>query len=215
MIFGPRKWHSKNSKSRESYSIHDTQFQWRYIAIFSVILLVAFSSTSLPLIYLLEKNYILFEKLAFDLYPQLVENLNQEKRWIWMLFGMSFLSLLTFSIYFGLKFTKNILYPIHQIEKHLQQMMQGHWHHQIEFDETKDDFKSIKIIYDYFQRSLKTNTEVELKLLQSIIVDPNNRDSYQAWRDLVISKSQRIGLEFEEISQHPTQQLNQKKKKSA
>lgn len=199
MIFGPRKWFSKNLPNSESYSIHDYQFQWKYISTFSLILLIAFSGASIPLLYLYGKNYAIFEKLSFDFYPSLVENLYQEKNWMWILYGMSMLSLVGFSIYFGLKFTKKILYPIHQIEKHLHQMMLGNWTHQIEFDETKEDFKSIKISYDYFQRSLKANTEMELNLLQKIVVDPNNRDSYLAWKNLVEAKAQRIGLNPEDF----------------
>lgn len=199
MIFGPRKWHSKDLPNRASYSIHDYQFQWKYIVVFSVMLLIAFSATTLPLIYIYSKNYLVFEKLAFDLYPKLVENLYQEKNWIWILYGLSLISLTGFSIYFGRKFTQKILHPVHQIEDSLHKMMLGNWSEQIEFDESKDDFKSIKISYDYFQRSLKANTEMELNLLQKIAVDPNNRDAFLAWKNLIEAKALRIGLDPESI----------------
>lgn len=199
MIFGPRKWHSKDLPSRASYSIHDYQFQWKYIAAFSMILLIAFSATTLPLIYIYSKNYQVFEKLAFDLYPKLVENLYQEKNWIWIIYGLSLLSLAGFSAYFGIKFTNKILLPVHQIEDSLHKMMLGNWNEQIKFDESKEDFKSIKISYDYFQRALKANTEMELSLLQKIAVDPNNRDAFMAWKNLIEAKAVRIGLDPESI----------------
>lgn len=199
MIFGPRKWHSKDLPNRNSYSIHDYQFQWKYIAVFSLMLLFAFSATTLPLIYIYTKNYVVFERLAFDLYPKLVENLYQEKNWIWILYGLSLVSLLGFSVYFGRKFTNKILLPIHQIEKNLHQMMLGKWTEQIEFDESKEDFKSIKISYEYFQRALKANTEMELNLLQKISVDPNNRDAFLAWKNLIEFKALRIGLDPDSI----------------
>ncbi|MCB0371104.1 MAG: hypothetical protein KDD45_17220 [Bdellovibrionales bacterium] len=199
MIIGPRKWFSKNSHDSRSYTIHDYQFQWKYIGIFSAILAIAFAGATLPIIYIYGKNYAIFEKLAFDLYPGLVENLYQEKDWLWLLFGLSAISLIIFSLYFSFKFTKKILSPIHQVEDHLHQMMIGNWIQPIDFDESKEDFKSLKVSYDYFYRTLKANTEMELTLLKKIIVDPHNRDSFLAWKNLVETKAQRIGLNPDEI----------------
>ncbi|NUM59519.1 MAG: hypothetical protein HUU56_12850 [Bdellovibrionaceae bacterium] len=164
-----------------------------------MILVTFFSAALLPVMYFYEKNFTLFEKLAYDFYPQLINNLKQEETWLWITFTVSHFFLFGVSLFFSLKFTKKILYPIHQIEKHLQKMMLGHWDEPIHFDNEKEDFKSIKISYDYFQRSLKANTEMELELLKKIAIDPNNRDSYLAWKNLIEYKSYRIGLNPEEV----------------
>jgi hypothetical protein len=199
MFLGPRKWISENVSRQKSFSVHDERFQWKYILTFMLILGLVYLGSVLPILFFVNRNYVIFEKIAYDFYPSLIENLFQEKSWLWILFIFNLLTLMGLCTYFSLKFTKKILYPVHQIEEHLHQMMLGRWKTPISFEDSRNDLKSMKINYDYFHRSLKSNTEMELNLLKRIVVDPNNRDAFLAWQNLVESKAHRLGIDPEEI----------------
>jgi hypothetical protein len=58
-----------------------------------------------------------------------------------------------------------------------------------------DDFRDLSMTYDYFYRSLKANTEAELKLIEKLTIDPQNREAYAAWKSLMTIHRARLGIE--------------------
>ncbi|MNT26749.1 hypothetical protein D3C72_1623420 [compost metagenome] len=82
----------------------------------------------------------------------------------------------------------------------MHQLMLGQW----DIPDFKlpedDDFRDLSMTYDYFYRSLKANTEAELKLLEKLTIDPQNREAYAAWKSLMNTQRARLGIEETFIS---------------
>jgi len=88
----------------------------------------------------------------------------------------------------------------------MKELMHGNWHipdYKLSID---DDFRDLSVTYDYFYRSLKANTEAELKLIEKLSIDPQNREAYAAWKNLIVIKRSRLGMQempFEEFKVQP------------
>lgn len=199
MLLGPRKWLHKNSERKPQQSLHSNQFEWNYVLIFACISVFVFSIFAIPLVYFFNKNYAFFEMIAFNIYPQLITNLYQEKSWLWTYFTTSLVCSFVLIFYFGKKFTSNTIKPIKKIEDHLQQLMIGNFKDPISFDTNNGELNSIKINYEYFYRVLRSNTEQELEALRGLVIDQNNRDSLLAWQKLMHIKCKQLGLNYDEI----------------
>lgn len=149
----------------------------------------------LPAYYFLQQNYHLFSTLAYDSAPTLLSHLDREVTWLQTFFISSFVFVAAMTLILSIRMTRNILSPLIRMEKHLHQLMLGHWSIPDFKMHENDDFRELSMTYDYFYRSLKANTEAELKLLEKLNVDPHNREAYAAWKSLVSMKKSRLGIE--------------------
>jgi hypothetical protein len=163
----------------------------------------------LPAYYFIFQNYQLFTTLAYDTYPKLVEHLDREITWLRFFLGTSFFLLCGVTLILCVRMTRNLLSPLVSLEKHMHQLMLGQWHIPDYKIPPEDDFRDLSMTYDYFYRSLKANTEVELKLLEKLSIDPQNREAYAAWKQLLSIKRSRLGFEEEFItSPEPATELD-------
>jgi len=149
----------------------------------------------LPAYYFLQQNYHLFTSLAYDSAPTLLSHLDREVSWLQIFFVSSFFFITGMIFVLSIKMTRNILSPLIRMEKHLNQLMLGHWSIPDFKTHEKDDFRELSMTYDYFYRSLKANTEAEVKLLEKLAIDPQNREAYAAWKSLLHTKRSRLGIE--------------------
>lgn len=147
----------------------------------------------LPTIYFLEQNYSIFRDLAFDLQPQLVRHLEREVLWLKAFMGLSLIVLVAITYVFIKKITQNMMKTLVEMEEHMRLLLTGQWNIPNFESANDDDIKELSMTYDYLYRSLRVNTEMELKLLEKINVDPHNREAYAAWKNLIELKRQRLG----------------------
>lgn len=153
----------------------------------------------LPSYFFINQNYELFKSLAYDTHPHLVEHLEREITWLRIFLGASFAFLGGITLLLSIRMTKNLLSPLVTIEKHMHQLMLGQWNIPDYLPE-HDDFRELGMTYDYFYRALKANTEAELKLLEKLTIDPQNREAYAAWKNLLSTKRARLGINSEFMS---------------
>lgn len=154
----------------------------------------------LPSFYFINQNYELFKSLAYDTHPHLVEHLEREVTWLKIFLAASFSFLAVITLFLSVRMTKNLLSPLVSIEKHMHQLMLGQWHIP-DYRPEHDDFRELGMTYDYFYRALKANTETELKLLEKLTIDPQNREAYAAWKNMLATKRACLGLKDELITQ--------------
>lgn len=154
----------------------------------------------LPAFYFINQNYDLFKSLAYDTHPHLVEHLEREINWLRVFLAVSLLVLTGVTLFQSIRMTRNLLAPLIKMEKHMHQLMLGHWHIPDFHLPEEDDFRDLSMTYDYFYRSLKANTEAELKLLEKLSIDPQNREAYAAWKLLTSEKRARLGIKDTFIS---------------
>lgn len=154
----------------------------------------------LPAYFFVNQNYELFKSLAYDTHPSFVAHLEREVTWLQIFLAASFVFLTGVTLFLSIRMTKNLLSPLVTMERHMHQLMLGQWHIPDYHLPDDDDFRELGMTYDYFYRALKANTETELKLLEKLNIDPQNREAYAAWKHLVAEKRARLGIKEEFIS---------------
>lgn len=208
MLYGKRIYEpqSRMSHGRTQKMILNKAFQYKYTVYLMTAVLGGALLFFLPAYYFISQNYTLFTNLAYDTQPALVTHLEREVIWlgVFMVLSLGIIGGLTLAI--GLRMTKNLLAPLVQMEKHMKELMYGHWHIPDYKIAQEDDFRDLAMTYDYFYRSLKANTEAELKLIEKLSIDPQNREAYAAWKNLITIKRSRLGMQelpFEEFNVQP------------
>jgi len=196
MIYQSRRWPTKQKHQDQNRRNHPFLVsQTKNTFLICAVVVAAGLMFFVPVFYFMEQNYSIFRNLAFDLQPQLVRHLEREVLWLkaFMALSLAFLTFVTFV--FVSRITKNMMKTLVEMEEHMRQLLIGQWsipHFESQNDE---DIKELSMTYDYLYRSLKVNTEIELKMLEKINVDPQNREAYAAWKNLIELKRQRLGLE--------------------
>lgn len=163
----------------------------------------------LPSYYFISQNFELFKGLAFDTQPHLVEHLEREMTWLTVFLAASFLFLIGVTLFLSVRMTKNLLSPLVSMEKHMHSLMLGQWNIPDFHLQEDDDFRDLAMTYDYFYRALKANTETELRLLEKLSIDPQNREAYAAWKHLLAEKRARLGVKEEFILNENVASLNE------
>jgi hypothetical protein len=197
MIYGRRFFQHKTREGFHSkrFGVLDSNFQYRYVL---YLLLSVGGSASLFLAassYFVSDNYEILKNLSYDLQPDLLYHLEKEVFWLYGFMWVGILSVLFFVGFIGFNLTKKLSHPLLVIENHLKKLSQGHWNiPQLEIHE-ESEFKEALDSYNYFYKSLQANAESEIKLLEKISVDPNNREAYMAWQSLIQKKRMMLGIE--------------------
>lgn len=163
----------------------------------------------LPAYYFVNQNYALFKSLAFDTHPSLVAHLDREITWLTIFLVASFVTLTGVTLFLAVRMTKNLLSPLVSMEKHMHRLMLGQWDIPDYHLPEEDDFRDLSMTYDYFYRALKANTETELKLLEKLSIDPQNREAYAAWKHLLAEKRSRLGIKEEFILNENVVEMNE------
>lgn len=208
MLYGKRIYEpqSRLSHARTQKMILNKAFQYKYTVFLMTAVIGGILLFFAPAYYFINQNYALFINLAYDTQPALITHLEREVVWLGVFMVVSLGVIASMTLLVGLRMTKNLLAPLVQMEKHMKELMYGHWHipdYKIDQD---DDFRDLAVTYDYFYRSLKANTEAELKLIEKLSIDPQNREAYAAWKNLIMIKRSRLGMQevpFEEFNVQP------------
>jgi len=194
MIYQSRRWpnrhkHSQKSRRNHPFLVSQTKNTFLVCAMVGLACLMFF----LPTVYFLEQNYSVFRDIAFDLQPQLVRHLEREILWLKAFMALSVLVLVVITYMFISKITRNMMKTLVEMEEHMRLLLTGQWNIPHFESQNDEDIRELCMTYDYLYRSLKVNTEIELKLLEKINVDPHNREAYAAWKNLIELKRQRLG----------------------
>lgn len=196
MLYGRRRLEpqkSADSLGTRKYILNKA-FQYKYSWYFVTAVAGATLLFLIPTYYFVIQNYQIFTSLAYDTAPALVEHLEREVIWLRVFMIMSFFAVTGITLVLGLRMTKNLINPLIQMERHMRQLMLGQWHIADYKTHEDDDFRDLSMTYDYFYRALKANTEIELKLIEKLAIDPQNREAYAAWKNLMEIKRARLGL---------------------
>lgn len=190
MLFTRRQSHSNSA----SYSLRtsryiDKEFQLKYSSVILSAAIVGILITIFPIYYFLNQNYEIFVELAYDQSPRILDYLEREKTWVTLLLVTGSSATLFFFWYLGLKLTSRIVGPIYIVRNHLQELARGNWSQAPIKIRTQDEFQELIECYNYFYESFRINLKKDLDLLQKFNIDPNNRDAYLAWKNLIEEKA--------------------------
>jgi hypothetical protein len=147
----------------------------------------------LPSYYFIHQNYEYFKRLAFDTHPGLVQHLEMEITWITTFLFASFLFVAGVTFFLSMRVTKSLLAPLLKMEQHMNHLVEGKLFIPDYQAPAEDDFRELSLTYEYFHKSLKRDTVSDIKLLEKIIIDPENREAQAAWNQLMSEKKARLG----------------------
>ncbi len=196
MLYG-RRSHRPQQKAHSAQSqkyVLNKAFQYKYSWYLVTAVAGATLMFLLPTYYFVSQNYQIFSSLAYDTAPSLVNHLDRELTWLKCFMFVSFFVISGISMYLCMRMTKNLINPLILMEKHMRQLMLGQWHIADYKMDEDDDFRDLSMTYDYFYRALRANTEIELKLIEKLSIDPQNREAYAAWKNLMDIKRTRLGM---------------------
>ena len=211
MLYGRRVIEPQRAQHRETAQkfILNKAFQYKYSWYMVTAVAGGCLLFLLPAFYFISQNYQIFTSLAYDTQPTLVAHLERETMWLKVFLAVSFVFIVATSLFLSIRMTKNLLAPLVKMERHMHQLMLGQWNIPDFKLPEDDDFRDLSMTYDYFHRALKANTESELKLLEKLTIDPQNREAYAAWVSLMNTQRARLGIEETFISNESVLQLSE------
>jgi hypothetical protein len=178
----------------------DRDFQLKYTSVVLLAAIIGTSVTVVPSIFFLNENYQIFVDLAYDSAPQILEYLERERAWLNLIIVSGVLGTLAFFWYLGLKMTSRIVGPINVLKNHIRGLTRGKWDQPLVKTRDKDEFNDLIETYNYFYESFQVNLKRDLAFLQKLAIDPQNRDAYLAWKNLIKEKQTQLGIDAKTIA---------------
>ena len=170
----------------------DREFQLKYTSVVLTAALIGIAVTVFPVYYFLIENYKIFVDIAFEQAPRTLQYLEREKTWVVLFLITGSTGTLCFFWYLGLKLTSRIVGPIQVMTNHLRGLSRGKWDQPPIKIRADDEFHDLIDSYNYFYDSFKVNLQRDLDFLRSLAIDPNNKDAYLAWNQMILEKSTQL-----------------------
>ena len=189
------------ARTRKWIRLINRELQWRYalsMAATNLILAVTFAG---PAWYFIRQNYDLVTRIAYDTHPMLINALEREKTWIATLLVLGIVISAAVTLLTTLRVTTIILGPLSNMVGHMRKVVRGDWRNPEFRMRANDDMSDVTGTYTYLYRTLRAQSEAEIRLLEKIIVDPTQAESARAWLTLVNLKRKQLGLTEIEISE--------------
>jgi len=180
--------------AKSAWRASHRSFQWKYTGF---LIAAVFGTVSLFLgvaFYQIQQNYEIFKELAFNTNPELVLHLDREITEFGLFVLATLAAVFSFCLVLGLRFTANVIKPAIHMERHMKKLTQGDWSSPDFRFRANEDLGDLLDTYSYMYRSLRAHTEYEIKMLEKIAIDPNNRESVAIWKSLVQQKRSQLNL---------------------
>lgn len=182
------------ARSERSLKALYHHFQHKYARYFVLTLMMPTVLFAFPCLYFLNQNYEIFLRLAYDVRPELIEHLERERAVLLGLIGFMIVGASTFCYLLTLKLTSHIIGPIWSLERHVKQVTLGDWSSEDFRIRHDDEFQSLASSYSYMYRTLKVHTQKEIEALESLGIDPRDRNTYITVRNLIDTKKAQLGV---------------------
>lgn len=194
MILGLPRFKTQRT-FENSHTLHlNKRFQSRYVTLLTTSLLASSAIFLLVAFYFTQQNQAVFKEIAFDIYPNMVKHIERESKWLLILLGLTFGAIGVSTTWIARRMTAHLIDPLVEMEKHMRHLIVGEWEKSgYRFSESKD-FKDLSITYDYLLNTLKSVTEQELEMLSRMRLDPNDKETFHIWYEMMNQKRKRLGL---------------------
>jgi hypothetical protein len=204
MIYGRRFFEKRFErpvvkKGPKQFKLVHRGFQLKYM----LFLCASMSLSSLlflgPALYFLNQNYEIFRRIAFDTHSGLISHLEREVVWLTIFAAVSLIVIMISAMLIGLRLTAMLIGPLLRLEKHMKNVTFGDWSSPDFTVRDSDEYRSVFDSYSYMYRSLRAQTLAELKLLEKLAIDPNNKEASAIWYSLVSSKKQQLNIKTDSV----------------
>lgn len=185
------------------------KFQHRYAWYFVLAVVGPFVVFALPCLYLIDQNYEIFVRLAYDVRPELLQHLEREKTLLFGLIAFAFVAGSSFCYWLTVRLMGLIAGPIWALERHMKRVTLGDWSTEDFKARTNDEFQSLVSTYSYLYRTLRVHTQKELQALESIGLDPRDRQTYTVLKNLIEMKKLQLGMATgSDINADPAEEIS-------
>jgi methyl-accepting chemotaxis protein len=168
----------------------DFQLRWTRGAVIGLALGLALVAG--PLAAVLAHNYQLFERIAFNENPGLVNDLVREKGFFITYAAASSLFVLAFAWVFIYRASTRIAAPLKVLKNHLKLLSRGHWQQMSIHTRDNDEFRDLIESYNYFYASFQAQVRGELKALEQLRPSEEDRTRFDIWKKLVEKKTSQL-----------------------
>ena len=206
MIYGRRLFDKsleepfRRKPAMRVFRIVNSAYQWKYTWYFNAFLLFSILIFLGPLWYFQSQNYATFMSLAQKTAPNLLEHLERETMWLLGFSIFSLVALFALTTWVTLRMTSNIIGPLISLERHMWKVTTGDWSSEDFRIRADDDFRELADTYSYMYRSLRAQAASEIKLLERVVVDPSQKDSYNAFMTLMNLKRTQMTREMQTLN---------------
>lgn len=149
-----------------------------------------------PLCLFLNQNYSSFQSLAYDIHPQILQNLENETTWLVMFALISFVALITLVGLWTHQMTRQLSIPLEKVQKHMLSVIGGNLAEPFDIQD-KEILKDYLKGYEALVHFLNVEQRLELDYLRRLNIDAQERDAYKAWKSLIELKEARLGMRSE------------------
>jgi len=80
------------------------------------------------------------------------------------------------------------------LERHMKQVTLGDWSSKDFHIRSSDEFQSLASTYSYLYRTLRVHAQRELESLETLGLDPRDRQTYMVLKNLIEMKRSQLGL---------------------
>lgn len=186
-----------HARKRHKVRMINSHLQAKYSTLVGVGTALLVALFSAPIWYHANQNTQIFMKIAYDTHSGLVSHLEREQMWTGILIVFGIVAAGTIAAWTLLRVTTLILGPLVQIDRHMQKVIRGDLS-SYDFPARQDDEKQeLTNTYAYLYRTLRVQTEKELKYLEQIVVDERDFESQKALNSLIKIKRKQLGISAE------------------
>lgn len=203
MIYGRRytdQLKEKNSALNRNFQLSSKEnihafdsFRKKYSAFSAIAVAGSFLIFAIPLWHFTSQNYEIFKSIAYHTSPNLIEHLHREVYLLGALILFAFLSMILLSVWTSSKIIKSILGPLVALDRHMRQVSHGDWRSEDFKIRKTDEFRTVCNTYSYLYRTLRAQTEAEIKALEKFMIDPGHIDAHRTWRNMIDAKKALLG----------------------
>jgi len=179
---------------KKQWRTEHLSFQRKYTAF---LLAAIFGAVALFLAvasYQMHSNYVIFRQLAFDTSPELVSHMEREMTEFGLMVVATLVAVFAFCLVIGMRMTANIVRPLIHLERHMKKVTNGDWASPDFRFRDDEELAGLLDTYSYMYRSLRAHTEMEIKMLEKLSIDPQNREAMMIWKSLVAQKRSQLNL---------------------
>lgn len=198
MLYGRRPFQHNNNTAyrRRKIRILNREFQYRYTKYLVSLMGISVILFGFPAYYFVNQNYKMFFDLAYQTSPDLLVHLEREIVSLNTYLITGSLALVAFCAVVGLRLTARLVGPVALIESHLREVTKGRWASPALRLRENDEFKELVKSYNYFYRSLRLQTENEIRILEKLKNGGHSEVEHnRILNNLLAMKREQIGIE--------------------
>lgn len=191
-------------RSHQSLQALYRAFQRKYSMYFIFALVGPLTIFMLPCLYFIHQNYEIFQSLAYDVRPEMVQHLDREAQALTIFFFLAMGLTITACYWLTKRLTKLMISPVSDIERHMRKITAGDWTAPDFKHRLGQEFQSLSSSYSYLYRTLRVHNQKEVETLEKLMNHLQahsqlDKNAEIILKNLILNKKTQLGINVVEI----------------